>query len=66
MSVDSSPTIISFERFLECRERRIAAAKGTLVLVSTDPGMRPEATESARADPGEPPRVIAADRLVDA
>jgi hypothetical protein len=65
MSLDSPAKIIPFTRFLECRERRIVAAKGRLVPASTDPGTQPEATGSANADHGEPPRCIA-DRLVDA
>lgn len=68
MSVDSPATIIPFERFLECRERRrrIAAETGTVVMpASTDPGIQPETTPSPNADRGEPPRYIA-DRLVDA
>jgi len=67
MSVDSPATIIPFERFLECRERRrIAAGMGTVLPpASTDPGIQPETTPHANADRGEPPRYIA-DRLVDA
>jgi hypothetical protein len=57
MSVDSPATIIPFERFLECRERRRRIAAET--------GIQPETTPTARDDHGEPPRYIA-DRLVDA
>jgi hypothetical protein len=67
MSVDSPATIIPFERFLECRERRrrIAAETGTVVTpASTDPGIQPETTPRAHADYVEPPWYVA-DRLVD-
>jgi hypothetical protein len=65
MSVDSPATIIPFERFLECRERRrrIAAETGTVVAsASTDPDIQP--TSRAHADHVEPPWYVA-DRLVD-
>jgi hypothetical protein len=65
MSVDSPATIIPFERFLECRERRrcIAAETATVVTpASIDPGIQP--TPRAHADHVEPPRYVA-DRLVD-
>jgi hypothetical protein len=67
MSVDSPATIIPFERFLECRERRrrIAAEAGTVVTpASTGPGIQPEAIPGAHADHWEPPWYLA-DRLVD-
>jgi hypothetical protein len=68
MSVDSPATIIPFERFLECRERRrrIAAETGTVVMpASTDPSVQPETTPRANADRDQPPWYVA-DRLVDA
>ena len=67
MSVDSPATIISFERFLECRERRRIAAGTNPVLIPapTDPDTPPEAIGRANAEQSEPPQYVA-DRLVDA
>ena len=52
MSVDSPVTIIPFERFLECRERRrLAAATSPAVMpASTDPDPQADATGRASAD----------------
>jgi hypothetical protein len=55
MSLGSPAEIIPFKPLLECRRQlhRIAGAKGTVVRpVSTDVGIRPEATETSHDEYG--------------